>query len=168
METPFFLVSRNGNKHATQLLLRCGAEVDHRDWERGTPLHGASENGHYLVTRLLLKFRANSNARNDCDWTPLHLASRTGRSSVARVLLEWGADVNALNDFGWTPFVAHSITEGAPCCCGIVTHQSRYGGHPGGAWRHGVPSGGILWTYCGCGTLDQPWCECKVDKKPSA
>ncbi len=102
-ETPLFPASRNGKVEAAELLLKAGADANHRDWQKMTPLHGASENGHDDVARLLLECEADVNTKHENDWTALHLASRAGKGKVAEVLLDHGAKVDEKNDSEWTP-----------------------------------------------------------------
>jgi len=90
-------------REATMLLLHHGAEVDHRNWQERTSLHGASESGHENVSRVLLNHGASVDAEGVYKWTPLHLASRAGNSDIAKLLLHHGANVDARNDLGWTP-----------------------------------------------------------------
>jgi len=90
-------------RHAMDLLLENGAEVDAKDSSENTLLHQASLDGQEDVVELLLKHGADADAKNRKHWTPLHGAALCGRDEVARRLLDKGAKVNARSQEGNTP-----------------------------------------------------------------
>jgi ankyrin repeat protein len=75
------------------LLLDRGAEIDARDQQRRTVLHGAASRGQLQAVDLLLSRRASVDPVDALGLTPLHLAVREGHVAVAARLLDRGADV---------------------------------------------------------------------------
>jgi ankyrin repeat protein len=84
-------------------LLENGAEVDARDQNGRTPLHGAALSRSTAISYILLANLADLEPRDEEGSTPLHLAAARGRAAVVRGLLEAGADSDAKDGQGRTP-----------------------------------------------------------------
>lgn len=92
-----------------QLLLAHRADVNIRDAEQDTPLHGVRDDmpgaNAGIIQKILLEHGADVNARNNEGWTPL-TALCIGEPhdiSLATALLQHGADVDAVDADGDTP-----------------------------------------------------------------
>jgi uncharacterized protein len=101
--TALMISAFNGKEDMATLLIKCGADVHHKDTGGYTPLHWAALNGFSKVVQLLLSKNADVNARSSHGWTALLQAATRGHLSVASILIENGADVNAATNDGWTP-----------------------------------------------------------------
>ena len=88
----------------TEMLLRCGADVDARDHEGLAPLHKAAKiAGRERTIAYLLEHGAEVNAIDDSGRTPLMLAARRDHKSNCEALLAAGADVDDIDPIkGWT------------------------------------------------------------------
>ena len=75
-------------------LIRRGANIDHRDRMRGTPLHHAAFGGHLNTVRYLLDAGADIDAVGDWIGTPLGLAAVRGHLAVVELLLAHRASPN--------------------------------------------------------------------------
>jgi hypothetical protein len=92
------------------MLLEKGADVNAKDNDGWTALHGASYNGHSEIVRMLLAQKGiEVNAKSYGGWTALHWASFYGHPETVAMLLEKGADVTAKNRSGNT---ARSVGSG--------------------------------------------------------
>ena len=84
--------------------LACGADVNAKNDNGGTPLHYAAyRNDNSAVIEALLEAGADVNAKNDDGNTPLHWAGFNENAAVTEVMLNADADVYAKNDDGKTP-----------------------------------------------------------------
>ena len=93
-----------------RLLLDCDANINARDENGQTPLHGVMDNikddmeDHFLAMLLLLDHGADVDALDNFYSTPLSMASYFGSIKATRLLLEYGASVHLQNNKGQTPF----------------------------------------------------------------
>lgn len=97
-----------GGMEVTEFLVQAGADVNARNDDQRTPLHGACtrrENKEKFV-EFLLHNGADPNARDKNQKTPLYDACRGGELEIARLLLKAGADPNAKDKDGCTPLHA--------------------------------------------------------------
>jgi ankyrin repeat protein len=134
--TALHAVADIGDKDMAALLLANGADVNARDDDGSTPLHGAADdidaevapNGRKEVAELLLAHGADVNARTSRGWTPLHAAAGAHNLDVAAVLLANGADVNAKTNDGQTPlYIAEHVND--PAAAAVVDLLRQHGGH---------------------------------------
>ncbi|MBV8537823.1 MAG: ankyrin repeat domain-containing protein, partial [Alphaproteobacteria bacterium] len=79
-----------------RMLIRAGADVNHRDSRGDTPLHRANDP---QVARVLIEAGADLNARDDRGMTPL---VNTYDPTIVEVLVEAGADTSAHDQLGRT------------------------------------------------------------------
>ena len=84
------------------LLLDHGANIDARDRQGRTALHGVAERGQLNAVQLLVSRRAAVDLADASGMTPLHLAVKEGHAPVAALLLERGADARARAKDGTT------------------------------------------------------------------
>src|ERR1700752_1144 len=80
------------DKERFQKLLGHGADVNSRDADGDTALHGAAQNGNLEIINLLLDKGANPNAKNKLGGTPLMFAAVFGNDDAVRLLLRRGAN----------------------------------------------------------------------------
>jgi hypothetical protein len=80
-----------------------GADVNARNKDGATPIHGASAFGKTEVVSLLLEQGANPNLADQRGSTPLHGAAFFGKTETVEVLLEGGARVDLADASGQTP-----------------------------------------------------------------
>lgn len=90
------------DKQRVEKLLAQGADVNARDGDGDTALHGAARGGNVEITRLLLDKGANPNARNSQGGTPLMWAAVYGHEDAAELLLSRDADVSLRDNEGIT------------------------------------------------------------------
>lgn len=86
-----------------KLLIKYSLDVNARDGNLRTPLHGTARFGITEVADLLLEHGANVNAKDEDSSTPLHEAVISDNVKMAKLLLENGADLNIKSNSG-TPF----------------------------------------------------------------
>lgn len=124
--TPLILASYHGHQAATDLLIRCGAEVDSPDDERGnTALMGVTFKGHDALAGRLLRAGADPNKTNVAGQTALMMAAMFGRTTIVDRLLAAGADplaVDVAGNSAWS--VAHGQGNDA-----IVQRLSAHRSH---------------------------------------
>ena len=89
---------------AAKKLLAAKADVNARDDEDYSALHGAALRGNKALVEVLLAHGADVNARDKTYLaTPLHLAVRAGHAGAAEALLAANADTQAKDKYGRTP-----------------------------------------------------------------
>jgi len=98
------------NRDVVAALIGHGAQVNVRDKDGRTPLHGAVGSGDEDVATLLVASGADVNAADNNGRTPLHAAARRGSTDVVRLLIDSGAKVDARDNKGSTPL--HAATVG--------------------------------------------------------
>ena len=90
-------------KTMVELLITNGADVNAKNINYDTPLHGAARAGDAHILKLLIANGADVNAKNIKRDTPLHGAVRAGDAHILKLLIANGADVNARDNDGLTP-----------------------------------------------------------------
>lgn len=102
-QTPLHEACSHPHPEIVALLLRRGANANHRHVCGWSPLHYACVSGGPDVRRMLLQSGAEVDARNAKGETPLRIACRYKNEPAVRFLLDRGADPNAKDNFGTTP-----------------------------------------------------------------
>lgn len=75
-----------GNVFITELLLRCGADVNARQQQDVTPLHAAAHNKNVALVTMLLAAGANKNLVSQDGKSAWHYAQETGSNEVMDLL----------------------------------------------------------------------------------
>ena len=71
---------RQSNISKVSELIKQGANVNSKSWQRRTPLHVAAEEGNAILVAMLIAAGADLNARMKYGQTPLHCAADCGHS----------------------------------------------------------------------------------------
>ncbi|EFO87528.1 hypothetical protein CRE_19589 [Caenorhabditis remanei] len=104
LETPLTIACANGHRDIVELLLKEGANIEHRDKKGFSPLIIAATAGHASVVEVLLKNHAAIEAQSDrTKDTALSLACSGGRKDVVELLLSHGANKEHRNVSDYTP-----------------------------------------------------------------
>jgi ankyrin repeat protein len=85
----------NANIVAVKQYLDGGADVNAKNDDGWTPLHGAALKSRKEIAELLIAEGADLNATNKVGGTPLHYAALNGFKEIAELLINKGADLNA-------------------------------------------------------------------------
>jgi cytohesin len=102
--TPMHIAARIGHKEILELLIAKGGDVNAKEKDGDTPLHGAALRKDFAV--LLIAKGANVNAKGKYGETPLHRAAKRSPNilkEAVQLLIDKGANVNAKDDKGRTP-----------------------------------------------------------------
>jgi uncharacterized protein len=90
------------DKGKVERLLALGADVNAKDNDSDTALHGAAQSGNVEIMQLLLDKGADVNAKNSVGGTPLMWTAVHGHENAARLLLSRGADASLKDEDGVT------------------------------------------------------------------
>ncbi len=82
--------AREGNIEAVKQHLAAGTDVNAKDDDGWTPLHGAAQGGHKEIAEILIANGADVNAKNEDGDTPLDWANQSGRTHAAALLRKHG------------------------------------------------------------------------------
>ena len=85
-------------------MLNAEANIEAKDEDGETPLHGAVISNNAETLKTLLKAGANIEARNEVGFTPVHRAALWGDAETVTTLLKAGANGKAIDKGGNTPF----------------------------------------------------------------
>eukprot|EP00095_Tigriopus_kingsejongensis_P010708 maker-scaffold179_size282488-snap-gene-1.25 protein:Tk10708 transcript:maker-scaffold179_size282488-snap-gene-1.25-mRNA-1 annotation:"ankyrin repeat and kh domain-containing protein 1" len=103
-DTALTLACAGGHEDLVTLLLRRGADIEHRDKKGFTPLILAATAGHDKVVEILLLHSAAIEAQSErTKDTPLSLACSGGRYEVVEILLSRNANKEHRNVSDYTP-----------------------------------------------------------------
>ena len=78
--------SYKGHVLVVEALLDKGANINHRDKEKQTPLHYAVGNNKLPTVKILIERGANKNLKSNKNQTPLELAREKRRKSIVNYL----------------------------------------------------------------------------------
>ncbi|RDL30330.1 Uncharacterized protein BP5553_10208 [Venustampulla echinocandica] len=88
------LVASQGDVQTLAILLKYGADPNHKDWTGSSSLFDAAGRGDVLVLKLLLAYGADPNYANTGGHSALYYAIKRRDSTVVQLLLDHGADPN--------------------------------------------------------------------------
>lgn len=114
-DTALMIAAFKGRKHAVDVLLAKGAQVNRPGW---TALHYAAAGGHTEIVQTLLEKHAYIDAASPNRTTPIMMAAWGGHIYTVKLLLDEGADATLKNDAGMTAIDfaksvgRHDIAEG--------------------------------------------------------
>lgn len=103
LQSRFAEAALAGNLAECQRLHALGADVNHADKDRFTPLHEAAQGGHPEVCEWLIGQGAQVDAVDKTNNTPLHEAAKFNQAVVVKSLLKAGAGLEQLGYEGRTP-----------------------------------------------------------------
>jgi len=101
--TPLSMAAFLGHEDIARLLLEKGAQVDARNKDKSSALHGAAFMDRVSLVELLLARGAKGDALDGRGSTPLHSAAFLGRAKTVERLLREKADRRIRNGAGQTP-----------------------------------------------------------------
>jgi len=102
----FHALWRKDNKDIVSRLIKAGADVNHINHNKETPLLRAIERNNVDAVKILLDAGADIEYRNRPRETPLILASGRGFDGIVQLLLDHGAKINGTEMFGSTALIA--------------------------------------------------------------
>ncbi|XP_015790056.1 ankyrin repeat and KH domain-containing protein 1 isoform X2 [Tetranychus urticae] len=103
-DTALTLACAGGHEELVELLIKRGANIEHRDKKGFTPLMLAATAGHAGVCELLLSHSADIESQSErTKDTALSLACSSGRYEVVELLLEKGSNKEHRNVSDYTP-----------------------------------------------------------------
>ena len=103
-ETAMFQCACTCNNDGLEKLLKGGADLEHRNSLKQTPLlYICSQRFQFGLLKRLLEYQPNENAIDTWGNTPIMLAARNGEVEYVKALLDAGADKNLADPFGRQP-----------------------------------------------------------------
>lgn len=103
LQSRFAEATLAGNLAECQRLHALGADVNHADKDRFTPLHEAAQGGHPEVCEWLIGQGAQVDAVDNTNNTPLHEAARFNQPQAVTALVNAGASLERPGYEGRTP-----------------------------------------------------------------
>ena len=103
IETPFHMAAIWGKKHAIEMMLYYGADLESKIGSGYSVLHLAIAYGHCELAKMLMKKGVNVSSTDNCFTTPLHLAVHLRKYEIISALLDYEANINATNSYKCTP-----------------------------------------------------------------
>ena len=108
--TPLYCAAKLGDWDGTfARMLRCSPDINARNTDGDTPLHGAASSGHATFVERLLSLGSDVTAKGAQGRTPLHVAifnldcKHPPPIDAARLLIRSNANVNAFDNYGVSP-----------------------------------------------------------------
>ncbi|OQV20271.1 Transient receptor potential cation channel subfamily A member 1 [Hypsibius exemplaris] len=125
-QTALHMAAATGSVPMIDFLVQKNADVNAKDLEGNTPLHGAVLSGASpAVVSALLILKADPNARNNALNTPIHLAAREGKSAILQTLLDYiSTDTNAAGQNGETALHVAASLNHLDCLDVLVRHRA--------------------------------------------
>ncbi|XP_063396574.1 ankyrin-3-like [Mytilus trossulus] len=96
---PLFAACHNGHTDIVNFLLTCNCEVDTKNCQGQTALHGACMNGNIGIVIALLERGCCINEQNYCKETPLFNACKHGYHDVVNILLTFNCGIKICKYF---------------------------------------------------------------------
>lgn len=110
-----FLCRYMESQEIAELLIDCGADLEHQIKTGLTPLMLAVSNRNKPVIDVLLRHGANIMAENRKDWTLLHYAAQAGGNpKLCEILIDKGIPVDSRNKYGATPLMFAILNRNKP------------------------------------------------------
>ncbi len=103
--TPLHKAVVAGSREVVEVLLRCGAEIDIKDFDGQPPLFLAVCKGQLEIVSELLKKGADVTVKDKKGFTPLYIAVENGHAEIVDELCKCGADVNVESQTEQTPLL---------------------------------------------------------------
>ncbi|XP_058127922.1 26S proteasome non-ATPase regulatory subunit 10-like [Anopheles ziemanni] len=116
--TPLVLASVGGFLPTTVLMVKAGADINHRNRGGHSALQYACSKGRLDIANYLLNEGADVNIVDKIGDTPLHRATSLGHNHIVDTLLLHGANPNKANKEGNTPL--HLACEENEQTCAIL------------------------------------------------
>ena len=85
------------------VLINSGANIDHLDNERRSPLHYAAYQGRTEMLKILIKAKVKVNSVDEHNNTPLHAAVSFGNIENVKLLIDANSEIDVPNDKMMTP-----------------------------------------------------------------
>ena len=110
-EDILLIAIRTGKVENVQAQIDKGANVNHQDRSKNTPLHEAIQNApkkeksYVPIVQALLNAGADVNAKNYGKYTALSMACHNYLTAIIEILLKSGADANSKDEGGFTPLI---------------------------------------------------------------
>ena len=92
-----------GKKHAIEMMLYYGADLESRIGSGCSVLHLAVRYGHNEIAKFLIRKGVNVNSIDNVSTTPLHWAVLLRKYEIISALLDYEANINATNNYKCTP-----------------------------------------------------------------
>ena len=109
------------------LLIECGYNVDHKDFQGLTPLHRCCFDGASVgIMERLFSKGANIEACDQEGVTPLHLASQQGNEHLVRCLISHGANLDSTDVLGESPPVYTIQANASQTLRILLQHRADY------------------------------------------
>jgi ankyrin repeat protein len=119
------------NTQVIALLLKAGADINHRSDYGYNALQMAVDNNDVPIAEFLLTQGADSNIQTDEGEAPLHKAAKNQNEDMVALLLRYGANPQLKNIQGFTPYdIASALNNTA-----LMTSLSQQGGQRGDIGR---------------------------------
>ena len=122
--TPLICAAARGHVQVVGELIRAGARVNAKDWDKRTALHRASCWGHSSVVTTLIEAGANLNERDWSGMTPLMAAAYWGQHQVVGELIRADANVSVVSSHWWSVAAGstalHFAAKNKEIQCGVL------------------------------------------------